>query len=160
MSRLRRSLRLLACTLLGGFALAAAPPALLIPGQPLAGELASGETHAYRTELPAGHAWRIAVEQRGIDVELAIQGPDGRRIAVDGPFDRQGIETLVVEPETAGTFEVSVIAREPAAPAGRYEIRLDELPRASDPDRHRLAAELAMSRAGEQIGRASCRERV
>ena len=43
-----------------------------------------------------------------------------------------------------------MIAREPAAPPGRYEIRLDELPRATDADRHRLAAEEAMSRAGER----------
>jgi tetratricopeptide (TPR) repeat protein len=118
------------------------------------GGLSSGETHTYRAELAAGHAWRIAVEQRGIDVELAAQGPverpDGRRTVVDSPFDRQGTETLVVEPEASGVFEVAVTAREPAAPAGRYEIRLDELPRASDGDRRRAAAEIAMSKAGER----------
>ncbi|MFL6234801.1 MAG: CHAT domain-containing protein [Thermoanaerobaculia bacterium] len=130
--------------------LAAAPPALLSPGQSLEGGLSSGETHTYRAELAAGRAWRIAVEQRGIDVELAAQGPDGRRTVVDSPFDRQGTETLVVEPAASGVFEIAVTAREPAAPAGHYEIRLDELPRASDGDRHRLAAEIAMSRAGER----------
>ena len=75
MSRLRRSLRLLAWTALGGLLLAATP-SLLVPGQPLEGDLSSGETHAHRAELAAGHAWRIAVEQRGIDVEVAAQGPE------------------------------------------------------------------------------------
>lgn len=112
------------------------------------GALSSGETHTYRAELAAGHAWRIAVEQRGIDVEVAAQGPDGRRTVVDGPFDRQGTETLVIEPAGSGTFEIAVTAREPVAPAGRYEIRLDELP--SD----RAAAEEAMSRAGSATARA------
>jgi CHAT domain-containing protein/tetratricopeptide (TPR) repeat protein len=144
MSRPRRSLRLLAWTALGGTLLAAAP-SLLIPGQPLEEALSPGETHTYRAELAAGHAWRIAVEQRGIDVEVAAQGPDGRRTAVDSPFDRQGTETLVVE--GSGSFEIQVTAREPAAPAGRYEIRLDDL---SGADRHRAAAEAALSRAGER----------
>jgi CHAT domain-containing protein/Tfp pilus assembly protein PilF len=145
-----RSLRLLACTALGGAALAAAPPPLLDPGRPLEGGLASGETRAYRAELPAGHLWRLAAEQRGVDVELSVQGPDGRRIAVDAPFDRQGTETLVIEPAASGSFEIAVTARERAAPAGRYEIRLDELPRGSAADRRRAAAEEALSRAGER----------
>src|SRR3954451_2027866 len=145
----RPSLCLLAWTALAGIVLAASP-SLLAPGQPLESVLSPGETHTYRAELTAGHLWRIAVEQRGIDVELAAQGPDGRRIAVDAPFDRQGTETLVIEPAASGVFEIAVTAREPAAPAGRYEIRLDELPCASELDRHRVAAESAMSRAGER----------
>ena len=146
MSRPRRSLRLLAWTALGGIVLAAAP-SLLVPGQSLESDLSSGETHTYRAELAAGHAWRIAVEQRGIDVEVAAQGPDGRRTIVDGPFDRQGIETLVIAPAASGVFEIAVTARELAAPAGRYEIRLDDL---SGADPHRAAAESTMSRAGER----------
>ena len=69
---------------------------------------------------------------------------------MDAPFDRQGTETLVVEPATDGAYDVEVIAREPAAPPGRYEIRLDELPRATEAGRHRAAAETAMSLAGER----------
>lgn len=56
----------------------------------------------------------------------------------------------MVEPAADGAWDVEVIAREPAAPPGRYEIRIDELPRASEADRHRVAAEAAMSRAGER----------
>ncbi len=138
---------------LGGLLPAAAPasdPAPLIPGKSFASGLNPGETHAYRAELAAGHVWRIAVEQQGIDVELAARGPDGQRVVVDAPFDRQGAETLVVEPAAGGAYDVEVIAREPGAPPGRYEIRLDELPRATGAGRHRAAAEAAMSQAGER----------
>jgi CHAT domain-containing protein/tetratricopeptide (TPR) repeat protein len=151
MPRPPRLFRLPAWVVLGGTLLAAAPdPAALRPAAPVERGLAAGETHVYRAELAAGSSWRIAVEQKGVDVELAATGPDGERVAVDSPFDRQGSETLVVEPAAAGSWTVEVIAREPAPPPGRYEIRLDELPRASEADRHRAAAESAMSRAGER----------
>jgi CHAT domain-containing protein/tetratricopeptide (TPR) repeat protein len=151
MPRLRPAARPLAWLALAGALLGAAPTAApLTPGEPTERELAHGETHAYRVELAAGHVWRIAVEQRGIDVELAARGPDGRRAVVDAPFDRQGTETLVVEPAVDGAWDVEVIAREPAAPPGRYEIRIDELTRVTETGRHRAAAEAAMSRAGER----------
>ena len=117
----------------------------LLPGPPAERGLAAGETHLYRAELAAGRAWRVAVEQQGIDVELAVKGPDGRRVAVDGPFDRQGMETLLVEPIAPGAWEIEVTAREPAAPPGRYGIRLEELDRSAGP---RVEAERAETRAG------------
>ncbi len=103
---LRPAARPLAWLAVAGILLGASPTltAPLLPGQPAERELAPGETHAYRAELAAGHVWRITVEQRGIDVELAARGPDGRRIVVDAPFDRQGTETLVVEPAADGVL--------------------------------------------------------
>jgi CHAT domain-containing protein/tetratricopeptide (TPR) repeat protein len=109
-------------------------------------ELAAGQSQVYQVELPASGAWRIAVEQRGIDVVLEISGPDGKRLAaVDSPLDRQGPETALLEPAMTGLYLVTVRTHEPGAPAGRYEIRIDEL---SGDDRHRLAAERAVTRAG------------
>lgn len=143
-------LRPLASGLLGVALLAAAPsPSSLIPGQPVEREMAAGQSQVFQMELPAQGAWRIAVEQRGLDVVLEISGPDGKRLAaVDSPLDRQGPETALLEPVAAGLYRVEVRAREPGAPAGRYEIRIDELPGESEADRHRLAAERAVTRAG------------
>lgn len=108
--------------------------------------MAAGQSQVYQVELPAKGAWRIAVEQRGIDVVLEISGPAGKRLAaVDSPLDRQGPETALVEPTAAGLYRIEVRAREPGAPAGRYEIRVDEVQGA---DRHRLAAERAVTQAG------------
>ncbi|HEV7508353.1 MAG TPA: CHAT domain-containing tetratricopeptide repeat protein [Thermoanaerobaculia bacterium] len=145
-------LRPVASGLLGAALLAAAPapsPSSLFPGRPVEREMAAGESQVYQVALPAGGAWRIAVEQRGIDVVLEVSGPDGKRLAaVDSPLDRQGPETLLLEPAAAGMYRVEVRAREPGAPAGRYEIRVDELPSATEADRHRLEAERAVTRAG------------
>ncbi|HEV2855068.1 MAG TPA: CHAT domain-containing tetratricopeptide repeat protein [Thermoanaerobaculia bacterium] len=150
MSRLRPFVRALAWGLLGGALLAAAPsqtPAELIPERPIERELAAGEAHSYSIEL-AARPWRVAVEQRGIDVVVSVSRPDGRRVAVDSPQDRQGPETVLIEPAAAGTFLVEVRAREPASPSGRYEIRVEEVP--ANPEAHRLAAERAVTRAGER----------
>lgn len=107
--------------------------------------LEAGQLQTHSVDLTAGHAWRIAVEQRGIDVTVEVRSPDGHRLAmVDSPFDRQGIETLAIVPESAGSYSVEVRSREPAAPPGRYEIRVEELPR------DRVAAESAMTQAGER----------
>ncbi|HEX4961269.1 MAG TPA: CHAT domain-containing tetratricopeptide repeat protein [Thermoanaerobaculia bacterium] len=139
--------------LLGLALLAAAPQssAVLLPGQPVERAMVAGESHVYQTALPAGGAWRVSVEQRGIDVIVEVLGPDGKVLAaVDSPLDREGPETVLIEPPVEGSFRITVRSHEPGAPTGRYEIRVDQLPQASEADRHRLAAERASTRAGEQ----------
>ncbi|MFL6197212.1 MAG: CHAT domain-containing protein [Thermoanaerobaculia bacterium] len=144
MLRRRPLLRSLAWMALSLASLAAAAGSL-IPGQSAEGRLAAGDALSYTVELEVGPAWRISVEQQGIDVELAAESPDGHRVAVDGPFDRQGMETLLLEPAASGVWKIEVTAREPAAAKGRFEIRLDELA----PGDRRIAAERAETRAGE-----------
>src|SRR5215203_6395696 len=154
MSALPPFVRLLAGCPLGWVLLAAAPPGasfLLNPGAPMERELAAGNAQIWTVELAAGRPWRIAVEQRGIDVVVEVSAPDGKHLAtVDAPLDRQGPETVLVEPAAGGIHRVEVRAREPAAPSGRYEIRVDELARTTDADRRRLEAERALTRAGER----------
>src|SRR5262249_38740183 len=104
-------------------------------------------SQVFQVDLTPARSWRIAVEQRGIDVVVEVSAPDGKRLAaVDSPLDRQGPETLLIEPSVPGPYRVEVRAREPGAPPGRYEIRIDEM--AADP--HRLEAERAVTRAGER----------
>src|SRR5215203_5663160 len=124
--------------------MAAAPVRTLNPGTPVERELAAGESHTWSVELAAGQPWRVAVEQRGIDVVVAVSAADGKRLTVDAPLDRQGTETVLVEPAAAGIYLVEVRAQEPAAPSGRYEIWIDAA------DQRRLAALRAVTRAGER----------
>lgn len=122
---------------------------LLLAGSLLASDGGSLEPDGSRTfpvDLAAGRTWQVSVEQQGIDVTVEMTGPDGARlIGVDAPFDRQGVETLVVTPTAGGSHDVTVEAREAGAPAGRFSIRIEEL---TDP--HRIEAASAMSRAGER----------
>ncbi|HEX3556449.1 MAG TPA: CHAT domain-containing protein [Thermoanaerobaculia bacterium] len=145
MPRLRPPFRPLAWGLLGAALLAAAPSASLRPGEAVERGLAAGESQVFPVELAAGRPWLVTVEQRGIDVVVEVSGPDGKRLAaVDSPLDRQGPETVLVEPAVAGVYRCEVRAQEKAAPPGRYEIRIEE----ADP--HRLDAERAVTRAGER----------
>jgi CHAT domain-containing protein/predicted negative regulator of RcsB-dependent stress response len=127
----------------------AAPLFLLLAGSLLAsdgGSLEPGGSRTFPVDLAAGHTWLVSVEQQGIDVTVEIAGPAGARLAaVDAPFDRQGVEMLVVTPTAGGSHDVTVKAREAGAPAGRFSIRIEEL---TDP--RRIEAASAMSRAGER----------
>ncbi len=129
--------RLLLLGLLAGALLAAAPASRpLLPGIPIEETLESGGSRTFAADLSAGTTWLVRVEQRGIDVTV-----ETGHLSVDSPFDRQGVETLVVTPTETAT--ILVRARETGAPAGKFSILLERL---DDP--RRAAALAAMSRAG------------
>ena len=128
----------------------AGEPARLSPGRPVERPLAADESHLYHLDAAAGRPFLVVVEQRGIDVTVAVATAGGRRlIAVDSPIDREGNERLLVEPESAGRLEIEVQGREWGAPPGRYAIRAEPLPAATAGEEGRLAAERALTRAGE-----------
>src|ERR1044072_7149287 len=81
----------------------AAPPALA----PVERELKGGESHAYSISLAAGHFLHALVEQKGIDVEVILSGPDGRQLSVaDSPNDLWGPEPITLIAEAAGVYRV------------------------------------------------------
>jgi CHAT domain-containing protein len=126
------------------------PSVIPLPvGLTVEGELGAGEAVQYAVALPAGGAYRVAVEQRGIDVTVAVGGAAGWRTRVDSPLDRQGTESLVLRPERAGEVRIEVRAREPGTPpSGRYEIVVQALA-VGDGGAGRLGAEEALTRAGQ-----------
>ncbi len=126
------------CGLLAVALLAAAPaPSVLRPGEPVERPLSAGEAHTFIANLASGTSWLVTVEQLGIDITIEVTGE--QKVAVDGPFDRQGTETLLAR--TAR--EVTVRAREPGAPPGRYSLHIEEV---RDPAR--ASAGAAITRAG------------
>src|SRR5437870_3083520 len=63
----------------------------LEPGKPIERELAGGQAHSYQITLSAGQYLNVMVEQQGIDVVVALFGPDGKKlIEVDSPNGTQG----------------------------------------------------------------------
>lgn len=119
-------------------------------GSPRAAEIGPGGVHTYTADLTAGRAWLVEVDQQGVDVTVEVSGT-----AVDNPMDRQGKESLLVEPETSGPCEIVVRAREAGAPPGRYEIRLVEV----SGDR-RIEALRAVTKAGRLYLDGSKREAI
>jgi CHAT domain-containing protein/Tfp pilus assembly protein PilF len=118
----------------------------LEPGKPIESEMAGGQTHQYRIDIPASQFFHVIVDQRGIDVVVALLGPDGKEIVeVDTPNGAWGPESLAVVADTAGSYTVAVRSLEKDAPAGKYEIRVAELRAATEQDRQRIQAQAAVA---------------
>src|SRR5215471_4724203 len=55
--------------------------ATLEPGKPVERELPGGGAHSYKITLISGQYLHIVVEQRGVDVAVALFAPDGKKIS-------------------------------------------------------------------------------
>src|SRR5262245_17852546 len=105
-------------------------------GKSIKGELAGGRRHAYRISLDANQFLKVVIEQQGIDVVAQVSGPDGRQILeFDSESRLQGREEISLVAEAAGVFQLIVRPKQNGAPAGGYEIRIEELRVATDTDR-------------------------
>jgi CHAT domain-containing protein/Tfp pilus assembly protein PilF len=115
----------------------------LVVGQPVAREMRGGEEHTYEVRLSEGQYARVMVEQKGIDVVLALSGADGKPLLeVDNNLSgTRGMEVVSLVAEVSGVYRFNVRSLEKDASAGRYEIRLEDLKTATDADRTRVAAE-------------------
>jgi CHAT domain-containing protein len=115
-------------------------------------DLAGGEAHAWIVEAQAGHPLLVTVDQRGIDVEIdvhAADAADGKSLGiVDTPTGREGPESVLIE--GVGSWRVEVRSPSTAARAGRYELRLEELPMDAPAGRERVEAERLMT-AGARL---------
>src|SRR5262245_42611690 len=109
---------------------------LLEPGKAIKRELAGGNSHTYRIGLAADQFMNAVIEQDGIDVVARLLGPDGKQIMeFDSEKRLQGRETAPLVAEAEGDYQLVVQPRQKAAPAGAYEIRIEELRTATENDR-------------------------
>jgi CHAT domain-containing protein/tetratricopeptide (TPR) repeat protein len=112
-------------------------------GQPIAREIRGGEQHTFQVRLSAGQHVRIVLDQKGIDVVLALLGAEGKLLfEVDNNLSgTRGMELVSLVAEVGGAYVFNVRSLEKEASAGRYELRIEELRPATDADRKRVAAE-------------------
>jgi len=111
-------------------------------GKPIQRELAGGQSHTYHLTLTAGQYLHVVVDQRGIDVVVALFSPDGNKLAeVDSPNGTQGPEPLHWIVDISGTYKLEVRSLEKDAPTGRYEVKIEEIRIPTEQDRSRIAAE-------------------
>ncbi|HKX32080.1 MAG TPA: tetratricopeptide repeat protein [Blastocatellia bacterium] len=105
-------------------------------GRPIRRELAGGQQHNYQIGLNAGQCLKVTVEQNGIDVTVKLAEPDGKQtLEFDSESNLRGSEPVMVVAGVAGDYRLTVQPKQPAAPAGSYEIRIDELRPATETDR-------------------------
>ena len=124
----------------------------LAVGQPVAREMRGGEEHKYQLTLKAGQYARVVVDQKGIDVVLALLGVDGKPLLeVDNNLSgTRGMEVVSLVAEVDGAYQFNVRSLQKGASAGRYEVRIEDLKTATDADRTRVAAERSYF-AGAQL---------
>ena len=126
----------------------------LVISQPIAREMRGGEEHAYQVTLNAGQHARVVLEQKGIDVVLALVGADGKPLLeVDNNLSgTRGVEVISLVAEATGAYVLKVRSLEKDASIGRYEIRIKDLRTATDADRTRVAAERSYVAAAQLQG--------
>jgi tetratricopeptide (TPR) repeat protein len=104
----------------------------LSPGIPIERELSGGQAHEYKIALLAGQGIKIKAEQRGIDLVLLLNGPDGKELFEENGWDENyGTELIVWAAQTSGVYQLRVQAAGKDAALGRYEIRI-ETPQADE----------------------------
>jgi tetratricopeptide (TPR) repeat protein len=109
---------------------------VLEPGKAIKRELAGAGSHTYRIRLAADQFMNAVIEQDGIDVVARLLGPDGKLIMeFDSEKRLQARETAPLVAEAEGAYQIVVQPRQKAAPAGAYEIRIEELRAATENDR-------------------------
>ncbi|HVG18131.1 MAG TPA: CHAT domain-containing tetratricopeptide repeat protein, partial [Blastocatellia bacterium] len=117
-------------------------------GKPIERKIAGGETHSYKVRLGAGQFLRVIVDQRGVDLVAALFAPDGKPVVeMDSPNGAHGPEPVLFVADNEGDYLIEVRSLTKETPAGRYEIRVEELRAAIENDHKLVAAERAFSEA-------------
>ncbi|MBA3765428.1 MAG: tetratricopeptide repeat protein, partial [Acidobacteria bacterium] len=119
----------------------------LLPGKPVEREIAGGQEHAYRIALQAGQFVRFVVEQKGIDVAVALAAPDGKQVSAVNLIRAGGVESLSVVAEAGGDYHLAIRAAGASKTRGAYLLRV-EMREPSAQDRQRIAAEALAVKAG------------
>ena len=123
----------------------------LEPGKPIERELSGGQSHSYKITMISSQYLHIVVEQRGIDVAVALFTPDGKKLG-ESDFEQvtEGSESILAISEAPGAYLIEVRSLEKTAEAGRYQIKVEELRAATAVDKYRVAGE-ALFREADQL---------
>jgi CHAT domain-containing protein len=105
-------------------------------------DLTGSGSHTYNVALSAGQFVHIIVTQQGVDVAVTMNGPSAGKLAeMDSPNGMYGPERLAHIAETTGAYQLVVTPYRDTGPAGRYQIRIEELRDATATDRLHLDAQ-------------------
>src|SRR5262245_44738413 len=97
---------------------------LLVPDVPVERDLAARQTHTYQLALGGEQCVRIAVDQRGIDVAVAVRDRGGQPLAEDNRLGSRGTELLPGTKPGPGAYGLAVSATEAARAGERNERRV------------------------------------
>lgn len=131
----------------------------LQPGVAISRELSGGEAHRFRIASRKDAFFRVVVSRTEMKFEIAILGPDGRRLREgrNREFGEAALSLIAAEPE-AHFFEVRNTGSSPKREA--YSVRLDAHREARPEDPKRIIAEGMVMRAGTLYQKNLSREAI
>ncbi len=122
----------------------------LEPGSPINRNMSGRQQHTYSIFLQENQYLHLTVNQIQIDVVVRVFGPEGQEVTlVDSPNGRRGPEPVMVVAQATGNHSMEVRS-EASSQSGSYEIRVEELRRATEADRHKATAARLLNR-GQQL---------
>ncbi|MCP4662385.1 MAG: tetratricopeptide repeat protein [bacterium] len=128
------------------------PARRLEPGASLERELAGGDAHAYRIALETEDFLHVVVDQRGVDVVVALFDPAGRKlIEADNPIGAQGPDPIFALAEATGDYRLEVRPWSETT-SGPYAVTIEARRPATARDRSAAAAARAFAE-GERLSR-------
>ena len=113
-----------------------AATSLLQLGTPISRTIGRGQVHRFTVALEQDQFVQLVVDQRGVDLIVRVFSPDRKNLAeFDSPNGAEGPENVRMASSTPGnySFEVTPLAQTEDV-NGRYEIRMVELRRATEPE--------------------------
>ncbi|MCY7375030.1 MAG: tetratricopeptide repeat protein, partial [Pyrinomonadaceae bacterium] len=120
---------------------------ILTGGEVIERKIAKDEMHAYTLELKRGELLHITVEQRGINVVLALAANDAKRKIIkqiDDVESVNGTEDFVFMAEADGEYLFGVFASADSAPESVYVLK-NTAPFASAVEQYKASADLEKS---------------
>jgi CHAT domain-containing protein/tetratricopeptide (TPR) repeat protein len=128
-------------------------PEELKPGEPVERELKAAASHSYRVALAAGQYLNVAVEQRGINVEVSLADPRGRVLISRDWWWREGTERLWALADASGDYTLKVSASNQPVESGTYLVKVEKVgdwQQASAAERDLITAH-KLSAEGEEL---------
>ncbi len=117
-------------------------PLPLVGGTPVEREIAGGHAHTYQVKLTAGQFLRVVVEQKGIDLTLALAAQDeAAKPVAEVNLTRVDLESLSYEATVRGNYRFTIRALGAATLIGTYQARLELKEAATTQDKKRITAE-------------------
>lgn len=112
----------------------------LTAGSAITRDLSGGQSHTFQVLLLADQFLNIEVEQKGIDVELILNAPEGATLLkADRPTGTEGREFISFIAPRAGVYKLIAGSLEKSAKPGKYILTVKDLRTAKDDDRLLIA---------------------
>jgi CHAT domain-containing protein len=93
----------------------------------------AGDPVSYVFDAEPGKSYLIDVVQRGLDLIVSVEYPDGDRREFNSPLFRDEPEFVFLENTTAGRYRIDVRSDEPTDAAGAHTISVAALAGGADP---------------------------